>query len=60
MIAPRLNPRFIAQIQVDFLSSVSYSHLELYRFFLSFFFFVHEIKTFMMVSNSITNDNISR
>ena len=58
-MAPRLTPRFIAQIQVYFLSSVSYSHLELYRFFLSFFF-VQEIKTFMMVSNSITNDNISR
>ena len=59
MIAPRLNPRFIAQIQVDFLSSVSYSHLELYRFFLSVFFFVHEIKTFMMLSNAITNDNMN-
>ena len=58
MIAPRLTPRFIAQIQFDFLSSLSYSHLELYKFFLSFF--VQEIKTFMMVSNSITNANMNR
>ena len=29
------------------------------RFFL-LFFFVQEIKTFMMVSNSITNDNMNR
>ena len=59
MIAPRLNPRFIAQIQVDFyLQSVIVIWSCTGFFFL--FFFVHEIKTFMMVSNSITNDNISR